>query len=299
MEGGRDEENADESCTAATTSTSTSIIVSLNSRKKEKKKEQRSKKRKLLAQERENQEQRKIYSESEEDRKTNANNVQKEECLSLQISEDSRNSKEIFPTELTASTSAFQSNAVSEKKKRVYGVWLQSGEPHSLEKENDGDKTPSVSANQSAYSYQYITQNFHRSGESREHSVPPQNVDAEQQKKHTGLRCRKCFTLLLRDKDFQYRNGKLWATPSAIKEINLRKWQGLILQGQLVYCQNMHIVGFREPTTFANERVYSVGIKAHKTTFLENFTNNPTYKGGNIAERKSRFANNAEHSLRK
>ena len=106
---------------------------------------------------------------------------------------------------------------------------------------------------------------FTKAGEKSipEPSQPPK-------KQHTGLRCKKCFALLARDTDFEYRNGSLFINPELHKD---KTWQGLVIQKGNVYCQNMHIVGYREESSWTNTRLLLTVLKTNKTTFIENFVN--------------------------
>jgi hypothetical protein len=52
-------------------------------------------------------------------------------------------------------------------------------------------------------------------------------------RQHYGLRCRKCFALLCRDDDFEYKNGQLWVNPVVLHN----GWEGLIVKGDRVRLQ--------------------------------------------------------------
>ncbi|KAH3766432.1 hypothetical protein Pelo_1689 [Pelomyxa schiedti] len=102
---------------------------------------------------------------------------------------------------------------------------------------------------------------------------------------HHGLRCAKCFCLLARDCDWEYVNGQLWVNwPPSIH------WDGLILKHCKVYCCNMHEVGYQCHTTRANMSSFIPILKVHKTTFAENFLNNPAFSGSEKVVNKVRFS---------
>lgn len=126
-------------------------------------------------------------------------------------------------------------------------------------------------------------------------------VLTETKKQHRGLRCSRCFSLLCRDDDFEYMNGQLNVTGEALKS----SWDGLIMRGGMVcffliilqlylsyspfvsfrfsvlfvdllsqvYCQKMHLVGYKKHVTFTNKSKSVVALKVEKTTFTENYTN--------------------------
>ncbi len=90
--------------------------------------------------------------------------------------------------------------------------------------------------------------------------------ESEPHKQHKGLRCKKCFALLVRDSDFDFRNGQLVVNPEIAPD-----WEGLKFRGKTVYCKNIHVVGFREEQSFAKKTSVITIIKPQKTTFDENF----------------------------
>jgi len=137
--------------------------------------------------------------------------------------------------------------------------------------------------------YQEInSRKFKRAGEQVE------EPKEEPKKQHTGLRCKKCFCLLARDADFEYKNGTLWIHPRVFKESN---WEGLITKGGTVYCQNMHPVGQKESTTWTNETVFATVLKVDKTTFMENFVKNPAFAGTDMIKNKLRFNEHVKDNL--
>jgi hypothetical protein len=120
----------------------------------------------------------------------------------------------------------------------------------------------------------------------------------KQKRQHFGLRCPKCFALLARDEDFEYRNGRLLIKPHVIRE---REWKGLVIEKSKVYCMNMHQVGnmvsrnsiegltlFQQPTTHANKTTFLASLWIEKTTFVENFLKNPKYANSDLIKNKWR-----------
>mmetsp|Transcript_12403 Transcript_12403/g.17166 ORF Transcript_12403/g.17166 Transcript_12403/m.17166 type:complete len:202 (-) Transcript_12403:42-647(-) len=102
---------------------------------------------------------------------------------------------------------------------------------------------------------------------------------------HFGLRCKKCFMLLVpSDEDFDYVNGELKLNPKISGD---KSWAGLVYQSGLVYCQKMHLVGKTIRSTFTNKFREIVVLKPEKTTFTENFVKNPFYKDSPIIQNKS------------
>eukprot|EP01122_Echinamoeba_exundans_P000657 TRINITY_DN10581_c0_g1_i1.p1 TRINITY_DN10581_c0_g1~~TRINITY_DN10581_c0_g1_i1.p1 ORF type:complete len:286 (-),score=56.18 TRINITY_DN10581_c0_g1_i1:311-1168(-) len=99
-------------------------------------------------------------------------------------------------------------------------------------------------------------------------------------KQHRGLRCKKCFCLLARDEDFEYRNGMLWLIG------NQRGWDGLSIRGENVFCQNNHRVGHKVARSYALVRTDVPVIKPDKTTWEENFVRNPEFAGSDFIKNK-------------
>lgn len=211
-----------------------------------------------------------------------------------------------------------------EKKKKVYSVWPSSWPQNdNLIKETilDTEIKPFTTSSSLQFLYQNIEnefetkqteekvlspieqkktpielmleenkKNFKRMGEketSIEKSIPPK-------KQHSGLRCKKCFVLLARDTDFEFRNGKLYIKPGVLKD---KTWEGMIVEKGKVFCQNMHNVGFMEPTTWTNKTIYLPTLKTEHTTFIENFVNNPKYADSDIIKNKGLFASEIDFTL--
>jgi hypothetical protein len=190
----------------------------------------------------------------------------------------------------------------SASKKRIYGVWAGSwpnSEPsgilekstpiddsevspfslayrlHNLPQEeelkptNTTEVEPQIQPvkSQKELLLEFTKTQFTKAGEKTEQPEPEAKPATKQ---HSGLRCKKCFVLLARDTDFEYRNGRIYINPALHKD---KTWQGLVIQSGKVYCQNMHIVGLREQTSWTNQQVFVSILKTKKTTFIENFVN--------------------------
>jgi hypothetical protein len=110
--------------------------------------------------------------------------------------------------------------------------------------------------------------------------------ELKRQRQHYGLRCRKCFALLCRDDDFDYKNGQLWINPKIVHS----GWEGLIIKGDRVFCQNMHAVGVKRATTWTNLTKYVPVLKVEKTTFIENFVHNPDFANSDKVKNKIFYA---------
>lgn len=93
--------------------------------------------------------------------------------------------------------------------------------------------------------------------------------------------------MLVRDEDFEYKNGRLWLSRRVLKD---HSWQGIISRGDRIYCQNMHIVGRKEPTTWTNQTVLLPVLKVDKTTFVENFLHNSAFFNSPIIVNKPLFS---------
>jgi len=104
----------------------------------------------------------------------------------------------------------------------------------------------------------------------------------KEKRQHHGLRCKKCLCLLARDCDFEYKNGLLWINPDIWKN----GWEGIKTKNFTVFCQNMHPIGTSRATTWTNLTKYIPVIKVHKTTFIENFLNNPEFKDNPLIKNK-------------
>jgi len=150
-------------------------------------------------------------------------------------------------------------SGVEPPKKRVFGVAI---DPSEYPKHED------------VQTYDPVTNNFTRA--STEKPEIEDEEAAKPKKQHKGLRCIKCFALLCRDADFEYVNGQLWVNSD---ELRKQGWQGLETRGSWVYCQNMHVVGSKKATTWTNKSKITVVLKVEKTTFMENFVNNPKFVG--------------------
>ncbi|KAK9761278.1 hypothetical protein K7432_013942 [Basidiobolus ranarum] len=97
-----------------------------------------------------------------------------------------------------------------------------------------------------------------------------QDVDFDQTKRvHSGLRCCRCFELLVRDSDFECHNNTLVVRPNKLPD----NWKGIQRRGDRVFCQNMHNIGSIQRTTWANFSVNIYHLKIDKTTYKENFLN--------------------------
>ncbi|XP_062517253.1 uncharacterized protein LOC134192531 [Corticium candelabrum] len=94
-------------------------------------------------------------------------------------------------------------------------------------------------------------------------------IFSESKKQHNGLRCKKCFYLLCKDKDFRYHNDELWVASSVLND---KQWNGLLLKYGKVFCQKMHKVGSMQRTTHANNSILVPVLTVDKTTFRENFS---------------------------
>jgi hypothetical protein len=152
-------------------------------------------------------------------------------------------------------------------KKKVYGVCLDPEDyPHHDEIPTNYDPTPL---------------RFRRSDEPEQEEAP------QPTKQHRGLRCKKCFSLLCRDLDFEYRNGQIWVDSDLVKKIG---WGGLIVQGTRVYCEKMHIVGAKRAATWTNKTKYMLVIKVDHTTFIENFLKNPDFAGSELIKNRLNFS---------
>jgi len=108
----------------------------------------------------------------------------------------------------------------------------------------------------------------------------------KEKKQHHGLRCKKCLCLLARDCDFEYRNGELWINPDIWKN----GWEGIKTKGFTVFCQNMHPIGNKRATTWTNLTKYIPVLKVNKTTFVDNFINNPEFKESDLIKNKLIFS---------
>eukprot|EP00164_Ancoracysta_twista_P009933 GFYU01014828.1.p1 GENE.GFYU01014828.1~~GFYU01014828.1.p1 ORF type:complete len:342 (+),score=61.25 GFYU01014828.1:69-1094(+) len=97
-------------------------------------------------------------------------------------------------------------------------------------------------------------------------------------KQHNGLRCLKCFSLLCHDDQFDYVNGELLITA---QKGNCR---GIIVSSGKVYCENMHICGATRGARFGLKP--EVILKAHKTTFTENYLLNPEFQNSDKIRNK-------------
>jgi len=153
--------------------------------------------------------------------------------------------------EIEAQIQGDQLSDQTHQPKKVYGAWIGNVGVHEVPKEN-----PTFN--------QYLNLN------------PLEPLEIAQKKKnrqHRGLRCKKCFYLLVRDEDFEYKNGQLWVKDT-LKKI---RWEGLKFKGNNVFCQNMHPVGVLKHSTWTNMTKYVPILKVDKTTFIENFINNPKY----------------------
>eukprot|EP00026_Physarum_polycephalum_P015015 Phypoly_transcript_15594.p1 GENE.Phypoly_transcript_15594~~Phypoly_transcript_15594.p1 ORF type:complete len:297 (+),score=65.87 Phypoly_transcript_15594:27-893(+) len=144
---------------------------------------------------------------------------------------------------------------VEPPKKRVYGVQI---DPADVPRGNN-------------LGYDPVMDKFARSTEGEQNAQ--EMVLSEPKKQHRGMRCSRCFALLCRDDDFEYINGQLHVTGEALKAT----WDGLIIKGGMVYCQKMHLVGYRKHVTFTNQSKSAVVLKVEKTTFTENYVNNPAF----------------------
>jgi len=89
------------------------------------------------------------------------------------------------------------------------------------------------------------------------------------------LRCKKCLALLARDCDFEYKNGQLCVTPEIFKS----GWEGIVMKGNTVYCQNIHPIGHKRSTTWTDQTIFVPVLTVTKTTFKENFLDNPDFQG--------------------
>jgi len=117
--------------------------------------------------------------------------------------------------------------------------------------------------------------------------LPAEHVVVEK-RQHRGLRCPKCLALLVRDQDFDYKNGELWVDPTILS----KGWEGIKMKGSTIYCQNMHSVGTKRFTTWTNESRFVPVLKVSKTTFKENFLDNPEFKDSSLIVNKLIHANN-------
>ena len=104
-----------------------------------------------------------------------------------------------------------------------------------------------------------------------------------QPKQHNGLRCKKCFELLVRDDEFLFAGGLLLVNPIVLVK---RGWKGLHEKGGVVFCKNMHNVGRLARATYANQGIPFYRLRGEKTTWEANYINNPQFKDSEITKNK-------------
>ncbi|KAJ4458132.1 hypothetical protein PAPYR_6253 [Paratrimastix pyriformis] len=110
---------------------------------------------------------------------------------------------------------------------------------------------------------------LHPMTETRSQRPPPDR------KQHTGLRCRKCFALLVRDEDFDLVNTLLVVNPVVFTK--KAAWEGLIIRAGKIFCQNMHQVGVQERVALLGESRMTAVLQKAKTTWQQNFVENPAF----------------------
>jgi len=164
---------------------------------------------------------------------------------------------------------------VEPPKKKVYGVQIDIS---TLERG-------------SSLGYDPVMDKFSRSTEGEQSAQ--EMVLNETKKQHRGMRCSKCFALLCRDDDFEFINGQLHVTGGALKA----SWDGLIMKGGMVYCQKMHLVGYKKHVTFTNQSKSAVVLKVEKTTFTQNYVNNPAFEGTDKVKNRLQFQERGNEGL--
>lgn len=259
-------------------------------KKKLKKKLQRQRKRKLSALEREADED---QSESDNNEQPNQDNTTTTETENLPeqpkrkvygvwLSDSTPTSKESSQTTngdtetdsttplnsfgVAATLKSIRSNPIVEIESAVNVVQQGTQNPQTNTPTEESSQKPTE--NREQLLKEKVLANFVRSSSSSSPSTTYNDSKPNEPKKqHSGLRCKKCFCLLIQDDKFEYKNGKLCVHP---KDID-RNWQGLVTQGNRVYCQNMHIVGTKEASTWTNKTISVLTLKIDHTTFVENF----------------------------
>jgi len=165
-----------------------------------------------------------------------------------------------------------------EEKKRVYGVCLDPSEYPKPDQEEKPTWDP-------------ILSRFAKSSE-QVPSNEDQSTSEKPKKQHRGLRCIKCFSLLVRDEDFDYINGLLWVDNAIVKG-----WDGLQFRGSWVYCQKMHVVGTKKSATWTNKTKPMIVIKTEKTTFSQNFLHNPEFLGSEKIRNKMQMSERGNEGM--
>ncbi|KAK8809741.1 hypothetical protein WA158_000684 [Blastocystis sp. Blastoise] len=117
----------------------------------------------------------------------------------------------------------------------------------------------------------------------KEEEVKKNDEEIIQKKQHEGLRCTKCFLLLCPENDFLYGNGSIWTDPSVL---NKHHFDNIYHKGRSVYCKNIHCIGRVEMSTYANKPHMLYRLFMEKTTFKDNYLNNPKYKGTKTIENR-------------
>lgn len=181
--------------------------------------------------------------------------------------EDGEETKVDHPLTVSETLKVLKEEGAEPPKKRVYGVQIDKAD---IPKPGELEHTPAM-------------EKFARSVDDEKNI--PEMVLVEPAKQHRGLRCSRCFALLCRDDDFEYMNGQLNVTGEALKP----SWDGLIIKGGMVYCQKMHLVGYRKHVTFTNLSRNAVILKVEKTTFTDNYVKNPAFAGSEKIRNRLQF----------
>ncbi len=68
---------------------------------------------------------------------------------------------------------------------------------------------------------------FKRAGEQEKSESSELETNSKPKRQHRGLRCNRCFQLLVRDKDFEYLNGRLYIDKQLLRD---KSWEGILVQ---------------------------------------------------------------------
>jgi len=213
------------------------------------------------------------------------NDTPKKKVYSVWPSSQPTSSEKILHTSdstIPYSTASYLTMLVEEETK-------EKPEDTSLQTEKESDIITVQPTNLKEILFEESKKLFKRAGEHDSNEImnnQQDSISSKPKRQHHGLRCNRCFALLVRDKDFEYLNGRLYVDKQVLSD---KTWEGLIIEKGKVFCKNMHAVGYMEPSTWTNKTIYSPVIRAETTTFENNFLNNPEFAGADFVQNKTRI----------